>query len=70
MGFVLHFKHLAQPRQFGVDRAVGGLRPAGFLVFPVRGNPVFGNAMHVLRANLHFQRAPARADDGCVERLI
>jgi len=42
----------------------------GFLVAPVRGDAVLGGAVHVPRADLHFQRLALRPDDGGVQRLV
>ena len=41
-----------------------------FLVLPVRGDAFFGDAMHFLGADLHFEVAPARAHHRGVQRLI
>ena len=39
------------------------------LVSPVRGHALFGDAMHFLRADLHFKRLPGM-NHGGVQRLI
>jgi hypothetical protein len=66
---VLPLEELAQPRQTnlkGVLFAVGG----ALLVAPVRGDAVFGRAVHRFRSNLNFERDAAVADDGRVQRLV
>ena len=40
------------------------------LVLPVRGDAFFGDAVHLLRANLNLEGLALRADDGGVERLV
>ena len=40
------------------------------LVQPVRGNAVFGDVMHALRADLNFYRGTVRADQRGMQRLI
>jgi hypothetical protein len=39
------------------------------LISPVRGHALFGDAMHLLRANLHLERLPG-VDHGGVQGLI
>ena len=46
-----------------------GAAPA-LLVFPVRGDSFFGNSIHVIGADLHFERLSALADYRGVERLV
>ena len=71
LGWVVHivlpFDQLAQPAYALVvrRRAVPAL-----LVFPVRGDALFGHPVHLLGANLHFEGEAARADHGGVEGLI
>ena len=40
------------------------------LVFPVRGDSLFSDAVHLFGADLHFELMAALADDGGVEGLI
>src|SRR5687768_14233913 len=61
------FDELAQPTE---DLAVLVINLAALFVFPMRGNPVVRDAMHLFRANLKFDVFAFRADDGSVERLI
>ena len=42
---------------------------AAILVFPVRGHALFGDAMHLLRANLHLEGLPGM-NHGGVQRLV
>ena len=67
---VLPVEDLPQPRDLFL---VPGIAPAGaaaFLVAPVRGDAVFGMAVHFVRADLHFERLVLGPADGGVERAI
>ena len=43
---------------------------SSFLIFPVRGDPLLGNQIHVARPYLHFERLTAFGHDRRVQRLI
>ncbi len=67
--------HLALPLdqlpQPGDALIVIAPRPApAFLVFPVRRDAFLGDAMHFLRADLHFEVPPAGPHHGRMQRLI
>ena len=64
---LLPLEQLPQPLE--VLLVALGAEPA-FLVFPVRGDALLGDAMHLLGPNLHLERQPALADDRRVQRLI
>ena len=48
---------------------VGNLRAVLILISPMRGHALFGDAMHLLRANLHLEWLPGM-DDGGVQGLV
>src|SRR5450432_1207813 len=63
----LPFHQVPQPR----DALIVGGRPfAAFFVLPVRGDSLFGDAVHFLGANLHFERLPMGPDHGSMQRLV
>ncbi len=64
---VLAFQQLAHPGDFAFEARI---RAAAFLVAPVRSNTEFGVAVHLVRADLHFQRLAFRPDHGRVQRLV
>ena len=66
-GIVLGLDELADPLQL-VVYLLGALLAR--LVLPVRGNTVFGYAMHLPCSYLHLKRYPAPADNGGMERTV
>ena len=62
------FQQLAHPRDLAVEGLVAAL--AAFLVAPVRGHAEFRLRVHLVGADLHFQRAPFRADHRGVQRAV
>ncbi len=72
---VLPRQQLPQPGDLVVVLVAGRELPAvaaraGLLVAPVRGHAVFGEAVHLLGADLHLERAAVVADHDGVQRLI
>ena len=65
--FLLQLEQLPQPVEVLLV-ALGA--DAAFLVFPVRRDAFFGDAVHFLGADLHFERHAALADDRRVQRLV
>ena len=65
--FLLPRHELAQPRKFRLELRI---RLTAFLVAPVRRNPVFGDPMHIVRADLHLEESASARDHGRVQRLI
>ena len=63
----LPFDKLAQPREPLLEAFV---LVAAFLVAPVRGHAVLGQPVHLVRADLHLQRAGVQAHHGGMERLV
>ena len=63
----LPFHQVAQP---GDPLVVGRRTLAALLVFPVRRDPLFGDAVHLLGADLHFERLPVRAHHGGMQGLV
>ena len=63
-------QQLPQPRDLLVEGAFGARAGPGLLVTPVRGHAELGVLVHLLRADLHFQRAPVRADHGRVQAAV
>ena len=64
---LLPFDQAPQPCEpLGIAQAL----PVTFLVGPVRRDSLFGHAMHLARANLHFHPLPARPDHRGVQRLV
>src|SRR5438552_7530921 len=61
---------LDQVEQPGDELVVVGRPLLALLVFPVRGDAIFGDAVHFLGADLHFERLALRADHGSMQRLI
>src|SRR6185437_1988934 len=49
---------------------VGGWSLAALLILPVRGDALFGDAVHLFGPDLHFERLAVRAYDAGVQRLI
>ena len=43
---------------------------ASLFVFPVRGDALLRDEIHLLRSDLHFERLPFLGDDRRVQRLI
>src|SRR5258708_37250779 len=41
-----------------------------FFIFPVRGDTFFGGQMHLLGADLHFERLTFPSDDRGMQRLV
>ncbi|MNY23128.1 hypothetical protein D3C86_1567780 [compost metagenome] len=75
VGIVLPRQQLAQPGDLLVVALAGRELPAvalaaGFLVAPVRRHAVFGEVVHLLRADLHLERAAIVADDHRVQGLV
>ena len=64
---LLPFDQLAQP---GDALVVLGGPLLAFLIFPVRRDAFFGDAVHLLGADLNFEMPAFGADDGGVERLV
>jgi hypothetical protein len=60
-------QQLAQPGDLVV---VTRILPGAFLVAPVGGDAQLGVAVHLVGADLHFQRPPAGADHGGVQRAV
>ena len=68
-GFRLDLEQALQPaRRFALR--LGEIEFAARLVQPVRGDARFGDAVHVVRADLHFQRRAERAEQRRVQRLV
>ncbi len=65
---LLPFEQLPQPGQLLLVILVGAF--AAFLVAPVGGDAVFGDAVHFPGPDLDFQRLAGGADDGGVQRLV
>src|SRR5665213_447007 len=63
----LPFDQMAEP---GDALIVIGRTPAAFFVLPVRGDALFGDAMHLVGADLDFEVAALGAHDGGVQRLV
>ena len=63
-------QQLAQPGDLVVERAFRFDALPAFLVAPVRRDAELGLAVHLLGADLHFQRAAARPDHRGVQRLV
>src|SRR5580658_4554684 len=63
----LPLDQMAQP---GDALVVGRGALLAFLVFPVRGYALFGDAVHFLGADLHFEVLAVRADDGRMQGLV
>ena len=66
---LLHLDQVRQP----LARALAAARVAGVvagLVVPVRGDAGLGDAVHVLGADLHFDRHAVRAEQRRVQRLV
>ena len=49
---------------------IAGIARTTLLVYPMGGDAEFGLLMHVVRADLHFDRQRLRADHGRVDRTI
>ena len=64
----LAFEQLAHPGQALLQLFVAA-RDTG-LVLPVGGNAVFGHAVHIPGADLHFERDGFAPDDGGVQALV
>ena len=63
----LPFHQVPQP---GDALVVGRRALPAFLVLPVRGDAFFGDAVHLLGADLDFEGLPVRADHRGVQRLV
>ena len=61
---------LDQVAQPGDALIVGRGAFLALLVFPVRRDAFFGDAVHFLGADLHFEVLAVRSDDGGVQRLV
>ncbi len=69
VGFLVPIlQHLPQPSDLLFGHASRSL--ATLLVTPVRGDAQLGALMHLVRANLYFQRAALGTDYRSVQRLI
>ena len=66
-GVVLGLDELGDPAQLAVDLLLALL--AGF-IFPVRGNAVFGDPVHLPGPDLDLEGDRVAPDDGCVERAV
>ena len=66
---VLPVDHFAQPGELLVHGVLAAA-PALFLVAPMRRHAVLALAMHLLGADLHFERPARRADDRGVQALV
>ncbi|BBY73097.1 hypothetical protein MPRI_52840 [Mycobacterium paraintracellulare] len=70
-GLPLPVEQLAHPRHVvdlgGGVRMRNAVAPLGLLVAPVRGDAVFGGAVHVAGPYLHLQRLALGADDRGVQ---
>src|SRR5690606_27931464 len=60
-------QQLPHPGDLALESGVGA---AAFLVAPVRGDAELGVLVHLVGADLHFQRAPARADHRGVQAAV
>jgi hypothetical protein len=67
VGLLLPLDEVAQPLERLVFARVLEL---ALFVLPVRGDALFGDAVHLLGADLHLERLPLVADDRGVQRLI
>ncbi len=63
----LQLQDLTEPAELVVQIVPLGLP---FLVDPVRGDAVFGGAVHLSRANLDLEQLLARAENGGVQGLV
>jgi hypothetical protein len=63
---VLPLQQRAQPGELLLEV----VELTAFFVAPVRGDAELAGAVHLQRANLHFERITARAHDRCVQRLV
>ena len=61
---LLHFEKLAHPLEIAL---VAVIADASFLVLPMRRDPFLRAAMHLLRADLHFEGNSVVADDRGVQ---
>ncbi len=69
LGLFHDLEQLAHPAvllAFGADL----IRACLLLVAPMRGDPVFGDFVHVLGADLHFDALLLWADDGSMDGLV
>ncbi len=65
--FAAWLQQLAHPGDLGLEFRIGA---TAFLVAPVRGHAEFVGAMHLVRADLHFERLARRAEHGRMQRAI
>ena len=63
-------QQLAQPGDLLLEGAFAPRRLARLLVAPVRGDAELRLSVHLLGADLHFERSAGRADHRGVERLV
>ena len=69
-GFPLPLQQLAQPGHPFLKATVIAVGVGAFLIAPVGGHPVLGDAVHLVGFNLHLQRMAAVADHRSMERLV
>ena len=65
--FLAPLHELAQPGDLGFDARVG---LAALFVAPVRGHAIFGDLVHLVRADLDLEPVPFRPDHGRVQALV
>ncbi len=66
---VLGFEQLAHPGDLALE-TFGIRRRRLFLVAPMRSDAAFGECMHLMRTDLHFEGFALRPDHGGVQRLV